>query len=322
MMDFPPVPVRDANLVLIVDDVPDNLAMLHDALDAAGYIVLVATSGEAALARAAQALPDIVLLDAMMPGMDGFEVARRLKADAHTAPIPIVFMTGLTETEHLIAALAAGGVDYVTKPIKPAEVLARMGVHLGTARRARAQQQQAVQARSALDAFGYASLTVRITDGRVLWQTPLARELLRRHLGLEGLRAVLPDDITSWIQRQQPTLALQLEPPRWTFDTGLGPVVLRLHPPSPEAEDGELLLVMREESDLAARETLRQGFGITAKEAEVLYWLAQGKINRDIADIVGCSPATVKKHLERIFAKLGVETRTAAAAMAMARLPA
>lgn len=321
-MDLSPSLTRDASLVLIVDDVPDNLAMLHDALDAAGYMVLVATNGEAALARAAQALPDIVLLDALMPGMDGFEVARRLKADARTAPIPIVFMTGLTETEHLIAALAAGGVDYVTKPIKPAEVLARMGVHLGTARRARAQQQQAVQARSALDAFGYASLTVRSTDGRVLWQTPLARELLRRHLGIDGLRAVLPDDITAWIQRQQPTLALQLEPPRWTFDSGLGPVVLRLHPPSPEAEEGELLLVMREESDLAARETLRQGFGITAKEAEVLYWLAQGKINRDIAEIVGSSPATVKKHLERIFAKLGVETRTAAAAMAMARLPA
>lgn len=323
MMDSFPSSARDASLVLIVDDVPDNLAMLHDALDAAGYMVLVATNGEAALARAAQALPDIVLLDALMPGMDGFEVARRLKAEPRTAPIPIVFMTGLTETEHLIAALAAGGVDYVTKPIKPAEVLARMSVHLGTARRARAQQQQAVQARSALDAFGHASLTVRIADGRVLWQTPLARELLRRHLGIDGPRPALPADITAWIQRQQATLALQPEPPRWTHDPGgQGALVLRLHPPSPEGDDGELLLVMREESDLAARETLRQGFGITAKEAEVLYWLAQGKINRDIADIVGSSPATVKKHLERIFAKLGVETRTAAAAMAMARLPA
>ncbi len=67
-------------MVLIVDDVPDNLSVLHDALDESGYTVLVATSGEAALQRAAQALPDIVLLDAMMPGMDGFEVARRLKA--------------------------------------------------------------------------------------------------------------------------------------------------------------------------------------------------------------------------------------------------
>src|SRR5512132_4410173 len=80
-------------VVLIVDDVPDNLS----ALDGSGYTVLVATAGEAALQRAAQARPDIVLLDAMMPGMDGFEVARRLKASPRTAHIPIIFMTGLTE---------------------------------------------------------------------------------------------------------------------------------------------------------------------------------------------------------------------------------
>ena len=116
----------NSDVVLIVDDVPDNLSVLHDALDESGYSVLVATSGEAALQRAAQALPDIVLLDAMMPGMDGFEVARRLKAQALTQHIPIIFMTGLTETEHLVAALEAGGVDYVTKPIKPKEVLARI----------------------------------------------------------------------------------------------------------------------------------------------------------------------------------------------------
>jgi CheY-like chemotaxis protein len=70
----------NSDVVLIVDDVPDNLSVLHDALDESGYTVLVATSGEAALQRAAQAVPDIILLDAMMPGMDGFEVARRLKA--------------------------------------------------------------------------------------------------------------------------------------------------------------------------------------------------------------------------------------------------
>ncbi|OYY92335.1 MAG: DNA-binding response regulator, partial [Polaromonas sp. 28-63-22] len=133
----------NSDVVLIVDDVPDNLSVLHDALDESGYTVLVATSGEAALKTARQAVPDIVLLDAMMAGMDGFEVARRLKAMAETAHIPIVFMTGLTETEHLVAALAAGGVDYVTKPIKPKEVMARMGVHLQGARAARQQAQQA-----------------------------------------------------------------------------------------------------------------------------------------------------------------------------------
>ena len=105
-------------LVLLVDDTPDNLAVLHDALDESGYTVLVATSGEQALQSARAALPDIVLLDAVMPGIDGFEVARRLKADEATAAIPIVFMTGLTETEHDISAFGAGGVDYVTKPVR------------------------------------------------------------------------------------------------------------------------------------------------------------------------------------------------------------
>ena len=121
-------------VVLIVDDMPDNLSLLHDALDEAGYTVLVATDGPSAIARAQQARPAIVLLDAMMPGMDGFEVARRLKARADTVAIPIIFMTALTETEHVVAAFSAGGVDYVTKPIQPREVLARIAAHTRTAR--------------------------------------------------------------------------------------------------------------------------------------------------------------------------------------------
>ena len=143
-----------AGVVLIVDDIPDNLAVLHDALDESGYTVLVATDGASAIARAAQALPDIVLLDALMPGMDGFEVARRLKADQATAPIPIVFMTALTDTEHVLAAFAAGGVDYVSKPVRPREVVARIAAHLQSARHAK-------QARNALDAFGHASIALR-----------------------------------------------------------------------------------------------------------------------------------------------------------------
>src|SRR5512144_1442837 len=128
---------HNSDVVLIVDDVPDNLSMLHDALDEFGYTVLVAVNGEQALQRAAQALPDVILLDAVMPGLDGFEVARRLRSQPDTAHIPIVFMTGLTETEHVVAAFRAGGVDYVTKPIRPREVLARIAVHMQGARHAR-----------------------------------------------------------------------------------------------------------------------------------------------------------------------------------------
>jgi DNA-binding response OmpR family regulator len=298
----------NSHVVLIVDDVPDNLSVLHDALDESGYTVLVATGGEAALQRATQALPDIVLLDAMMPGMDGFEVARRLKASAHTAHIPIIFMTGLTETEHLVAALEAGGVDYVTKPIKPKEVLARMGVHMQGARQAR-------QTRNALDAFGYASITVRVGDGKLMWQTPLARELLMLYYGTSAPQA--PQAVIDWLRRHVKEAEQQIEPPRLTAELGARRLTFRLHQ---QTGDDDWLIVMREVSDSAVIEAMSLSFKLTAREAEVLYWVVKGKINRDIADIVGSSPATVKKHLERVFAKLGVETRTAAAGMAMNRI--
>ena len=298
----------ESDVVLVVDDVPDNLSVLHDALDESGYTVLVATSGEAALQRAAQAVPDIVLLDAMMPGLDGFEVARRLKADAGTAHIPIIFMTGLTETEHLVAALDAGGVDYVTKPIKPKEVLARMGVHLQGARLAR-------QTRNALDAFGYASIAVRASDGRLMWQTPLARELLHTYYGTSAPDT--PPAILQWLRRHLAEAERQVEPPRLSAELGARRLSIRLHR---QTGDDDWLIVMREVSDAAIIESMSLAFKLTAREAEVLYWVVKGKINRDIADILGASPATVKKHLERIFVKLGVETRTAAAGMAMNRI--
>lgn len=310
----------NSDLVLIVDDVPDNLAVLHDALDESGYTVLVATSGEQALQRAAQARPDIVLLDAMMPGMDGFEVARRLKADPATAPIPIVFMTGLTETEHLVAALEAGGVDYVTKPIKPKEVLARMNVHLQGARRARQEAQQAGQARNALDAFGYASITVRLPEGRVIWQTALARELLLRYCGTSAPQA--PPAVLEWLARHLPAAQQrQIEPPALSIALGPSALSLRLHQQTGHDDNGDdWLIIMRELSDTSVIEAMSLGLKLTAREAEVLYWVVKGKTNRDIAEIVGSSPATVKKHLERVYVKLGVETRTAAAGVAIKRL--
>jgi DNA-binding response OmpR family regulator/DNA-binding CsgD family transcriptional regulator len=305
----------NSDVVLIVDDVPDNLSVLHDALDESGYSVLVATHGEAALQRAAQALPDIVLLDAMMPGMDGFEVARRLKADARTAHIPIIFMTGLTETEYLVAALEAGGVDYVTKPIKPKEVLARIVVHLQGAREKR-------QARNALDAFGYATITVRVSDGRLMWQTPLARELLLQYYGTSAPQTPAP--VLDWLRRHLADAERQIEPPRLTCQSaapGARRLGFRLHQQTGDSEGGgDWLIIMREESDETVIQAMSLSFRLTAREAEVLYWVVKGKINRDIGDILGTSPMTVKKQLEHVFAKLGVETRTAAAGMAMSRI--
>jgi len=294
--------------------------VLHDALDESGYTVLIATNGEQALQRAAQARPDIVLLDAMMPGIDGFEVARRLKADAATAHIPIVFMTGLTETEHLVAALEAGGVDYVTKPIKPKEVLARMNVHLQGARRARQDARQAGQARNALDAFGYASITVRLPEGKLIWQTALARDLLQRYCDTRAPET--PPVVLEWLRRHAPDARQQgIEPPALSIVQGAAGLSLRLHRQTGQDDDGdEWMIVMREVSDTAVIEAMSLSLKLTAREAEVLYWVVKGKTNKDIGEILGSSPATAKKHLERVYVKLGVETRTAAAGVAIKRI--
>ena len=297
-----------ADVVLIVDDVPDNLSVLHDALDESGYTVLVATSGETALQRAAQALPDVVLLDAVMPGMSGFEVARRLKAEAATAHIPIIFMTGLTDTEHVVAAFEAGGADYVTKPIRPKEVLARIAAHVQSARHTR-------QARNALDAFGHAAVTVRAADGRLVWQTPLARSLLTRYFA--SAEPQLPEAAAEWVQAQSQAQLAGLGTSTFTVAHGAKRLVLALHE---QTGDGEWLVVMREASDAAVVEAMTHTFRLTLREAEVLYWVVKGKTNRDIADILGMSAATVKKHLEHVFEKLGVETRTAAAGLAIGKV--
>ena len=302
-----------ADVVLIVDDVPDNLSVLHDALDESGHTVLIATNGESAIQRAAQALPDIVLLDAVMPGIDGFEVARQLKARPDTAHIPIIFMTGLTETEHVVHAFQAGGVDYVTKPIRPREVLARIAVHMQGARQAR-------QARNALDAFGHAMIAVRISTTRLVWQTPLARTLLHNYFdsptGVADVPQV-PAPLLGWLT-EQAALAEQGAVPRaLTVVRGASQLVLSLQE---RTSDEDWLVVMREVSDTAIVEAMMASFKLTLREAEVLYWVVKGKTNRDIGDILGSSPATVKKHLEHVYEKLGVETRTAAANLAMGKV--
>jgi len=301
-----------SDVVLIVDDVPDNLSLLHDALDESGYTVLVATDGESALQRALQAVPDIVLLDAVMPGMDGFEVARRLKAQPDTAHIPIIFMTGLTETEHVVAAFAAGGVDYVTKPIRPQEVLARMSVHMQSARQAR-------QARNALDAFGHATMAVHVTDnlraGRAVWQTPLARQLMHTYFAVAP--GQVPEVLLEWLREQSELGSQGREPKPLTIARESKQLVFSLQE---RTSDDDWLMVMREVSDAAVVDAILQAFRLTMREAEVLYWVVKGKTNRDIGDILGSSPATVKKHLEHVFEKLGVETRNAAASLAMKKV--
>ncbi|MDX9887189.1 DNA-binding response regulator [Thauera sp.] len=209
-MTVPTPPPAERAVVLLIDDAPDTVRMIAEALDDAGYTVLVATDGATALQRVERVIPDAVLLDACMPGMDGFETCRRLKQAPGMRTVPVIFMTGLAETERLVEGLSAGGVDYLVKPVVPDELVARLQAHLRVAR--------------------------------------------------------------------------------------------------------EMNAAMRSRGEEAAPAAVLLPNPLTQREMDVLQWVACGKTNRDVAEILGMSPRTVNKHLEHIYEKLGVETRTAAVA--------
>jgi DNA-binding response OmpR family regulator/DNA-binding CsgD family transcriptional regulator len=284
--------------VLVVDDTPETLGFLTEALEQAGITVLVATDGEAALELVQRITPDLVLMDAVMPGLDGFETCRRLRQDRSVSHVPVIFMTGLSETEHVVEGLSAGGVDYVTKPIVVDELLARIRVHLANAR-------IAYGARSALDATGRCLLALDAA-GRPIWCTPQAERLLS---------ALFPEGSLPETQAE-PLARLRAEPAGRPHAVCLGDRRAEFAYLSRTGPD-EFLYRLTEVSEGERERLLKEAFGVTDREAEVLLWVAAGKSNRDISDILGISPRTVNKHLEQVFEKLGVENRATAAAMAV-----
>jgi PleD family two-component response regulator len=139
------------NTILVVDDNPDNLRLLDGILSEHHYKIRLAPGGERALATIRKEAPDLVLLDIMMPDMDGFEVCRQLKADQETAGIPVIFISALDEIIDKVKAFSIGGVDYITKPFKSEEVLARVRTHLTLRCLQRNLEKKNRQLRQALD---------------------------------------------------------------------------------------------------------------------------------------------------------------------------
>ncbi|WP_180898608.1 response regulator transcription factor [Martelella soudanensis] len=287
-------------IVLLVDDSPDALSFLTEALEASGYSVLIATSGASALSIVERITPDIVLMDAVMPAMDGFEACRRLKAGP-SAAAPVIFMTGLSETEHIVHALESGGVDYLTKPINIDELRARIRVHLANARSTQS-------ARVALDATGR-HLLASDAEGGLRWMTPQAGRLIHDAVGAGADLGFITRQLSVWLAGGEPAADAVLpitESDRKLFQlaflekTGASEFLFRVTPANPVSDD----------------EALRKEFPLTARESEVLAWIAKGKTNRDIGEILGLSTRTVNKHLETIYIKLGVENRASAAVKA------
>jgi DNA-binding response OmpR family regulator/DNA-binding CsgD family transcriptional regulator len=295
--------------ILVVDDTPETLGFLTDTLDGAGFTVLIATDGESALALVDQITPDLILMDALMPGMNGFETCRRLKNEKLLSHVPVVFMTGLSETEHVVQGLAAGGVDYVTKPIIVEELLARIRVHLTNARIAHGT-------RVALDATGRFLLATD-QDGRLLWCTPKAKQLLAELFpAVAGQGTSLPAPIIEQLKQLRQPGAVRSSA-RSCLEAGGRRVELSfLSSIGPD----ELLFRLAEMTAGGDEQLLQQTLQLTSREAEVLLWLSRGKSNREMGEILQISPRTVNKHLEQIFVKLGVENRASAAARAVRAL--
>ena len=291
--------------LLVVDDTPETLGFLTDTLDGAGFTVLIATDGASALELVEQITPDLVLMDAVMPGLDGFETCRRLKNDKLLTHLPVIFMTGLSETEDVVRGLAAGGIDYVTKPIVIDELLARIRVHLVNARITRGS-------RAALDATGRFLLATDNAD-QLLWCTPKAKQLLAELFpDCAVVSAGLPQAIIERLRylrlaRSRAAARSYLEVGKrrleLSFLSSLGP--------------DELLFRLTEVSESADEQLLQRSLELTCREAQVLLWISRGKSNREIGEILSISPRTVNKHLEQVFVKLGVENRAAAAAKAV-----
>lgn len=297
--------VIHADKVLVVDDEPGSLRMITAMLERHQVTVLVATSGDAALDVLRRVSPDLILMDAMMPGLDGFETTALVKRDPDLAHIPIVFMTGLSESEQVVRALAVGGVDYLRKPVELNELLARVRLHMKQGRAARASV-------ASLDATGRLVLATD-AKGRLLWCTPLAeRAVSRISPGWSAAMPTLPSPLLEGVERLIASSRHNGGSSR--LECGTRAVELAI---IARFRDDEVLIRLNELDPQEDVARLRERLQLTAREAEVVLWLSYGKSNGDISEVLKISPRTVQKHLERIYEKLGVETRSAAAAIAL-----
>lgn len=290
--------------VMIVDDTPANLAVLSDALEEFGYRVLVATDGYSALEQLNFIRPDVILLDGMMPGMDGFETCHRIKQNQHTRNIPILFMTALGDIDNLLRGFSEGAIDYIVKPFRNEEVLARVGAHVARGRLIQHAEQALIES-------GLSALAID-KRGTITWINSSAAALLEIFPEFSETRALPP----ALLDLALTHAALQNENNSGAkFDFKALSVKI-----SACFDRSEYLLLLQKAGGDWDLDAVRSELGLTAREAEILMWISRGKTNRDIGMILDSSPRTVNKHLEHIFEKLGVTTRSAAVSKALQRM--
>ncbi len=284
--------VTQQNIALVVDDDPNSLNMISTALEESGMSAIVARDGQTAIELVGRINPDVILLDAIMPRMDGFETCRILKQGTQATNAPIIFMTGLTEPNDVLRGLSAGGVDYITKPVVVDELVARIGIHIVNSKLIQS-------ARDAHDLSGR-SLLAFDAYGALLWGSQMAMAAFDVALLDESI-------LQNWLLYCAKKPVSQIAPLRMNG--------YEFHYVGVSSTQ-EILVKFKKSTGETNEQTLARLLGLTSREAEVLYWLTLGKTNRDISAILGLSPRTVNKHLEQIFQKMGVDNRTSAAVVA------
>lgn len=282
------------SIALVVDDNPESLGMVSVALEDQGLTVLVARDGNAAIQLTKRVQPDVILMDAVMPELDGFETCRRLKTGPNPTLAPIIFMTGLTEQEHVVKGLQAGGVDYITKPVVIEELLARMTTHVLNSRLIQS-------ARQAIDASDHLVLAFDM-NGALKWGSGKAIQETQN-----GTVNLTSGPFRMWLNTCTSNPASSVE----LFEDGEATLQFIGY-----SDAKEILVKLIVHQSGSKEDRLQAAFGLTARESEVLYWLTLGKTNRDISAILSLSARTVNKHLEQVFQKMGVDNRTSAAVLA------
>lgn len=299
--------------ILIVDDLPANLGVLLEVLGEAGYTVLVADSGEGALARLERTRPDLVLLDVNMPGLNGYETCRLLKAEESWGEVPVLFLTAQGDPIDKVRGFEVGAVDYITKPLHPQEVLARVRAHLQIRalqqaleeknRLLKASMTKRLEAEAQLQQSLDRAVLVVDAAGMVGFCTRLARRLLDRYFPDHRETDTLPESLARWI-------ATGLAANTWQVEREESRLEARLFVHG--QTDAYRVLLLEERLKTANSPARLLQLGLTAREAEVLYWVAHGKTNQDIAEILDTTVHTVKKHMTNLMVKMGAESRLVA----------
>jgi DNA-binding NarL/FixJ family response regulator len=246
-----------------------------------------------------------------MPGIDGFETCRRLKSKPKTSTIPILFMTALSDLDKLLQGFEEGAVDYLVKPARPPEVLARLEVQLK-------QLHNMQRAESVLNNSPYAALVLNKT-GIITWLSTAGLRWLAEFYQLP------PEEIQIGDKLSKPLVEwfkLQIQLQETDENNDFNRIVNDVHfsvKLQRQTHNNEYLLILEKHSNQWDIESVKNSLGLTLREAEILMWISRGKTNKEVGLILESSPRTVNKHLEHIFEKLGVATRAAAVSIVMQR---